>query len=138
MLMKKNSYSLDIDQRSQKTNQLSGDDKVARITEAENYALSVYEADESLKEFLGPRADDSVAKTAMYKQIMTEGYCKLEDLPNDVANKYTLNTVDTYLIGAGIMSDLVTSTLELVRTQDEKRRIKSSTERAAEKAIESD
>lgn len=56
MLMKKNSYSLSIDSRNLKTNQLTGDDKVARMTEAENFAASIWEIKDGMKEMLGPRA----------------------------------------------------------------------------------
>jgi hypothetical protein len=69
----------------------------------------------------------------MYKQIATQGYCQLKDLTNDVANKYTLNTVNDFLIGCGLMSDLVTDTLELRRTIDERKVRKSSIEKNAQK-----
>ena len=56
MLQKKNTFSTSIDKRSLKTNQVTGDDKVARISDVESYALSTIEADAALREFLGPRA----------------------------------------------------------------------------------
>jgi hypothetical protein len=61
MLLKKNSYNLDIDSRNLRTNQLTGDAKVARITEAESYALQIYDAQEAMKELYGPRAKLSLA-----------------------------------------------------------------------------
>jgi len=134
MLMKKNSYSLTIDSRSLRTNQLSGDDKVARLTEAENFAASIWGVEDGLKEMLGPRADDSVSKTQLYKQIAQQGYCSLEELDDDPANKHTLNTVDVFMMGSGLMSDLVTSGLELRRTEDDRKRRKSSSERMSDKA----
>jgi hypothetical protein len=118
MLMKKNSFSLEIDQRNQKTNQLTGDDKIARISDLETFSLQAYEADEALKEFFGPRGDDDVAKTEMYKTISTQGYVRQSDLTNDVKNKRTLNTVDCYFLGAGLKTDLVTNDLKLLRTKD--------------------
>jgi len=90
MLMKKNSYSLSIDSRNLRTNQLSGDDKVARLTEAENFASSIWGIEDGLKEMMGPRADDSVAKTQLYKQIAQQGYCSLNDIENDPANNTLL------------------------------------------------
>jgi len=134
MLMKKNSYSLTIDSRNLRTNQLTGDDKVARLTEAENFAASIWGVKDGLKEMMGPRADDSVSKTQLYKQIAQQGYCKLEDIEDDLANKYTLNTVDVFMMGAGLMSDLVTSGLELRRTEDDRKRRKSSSERISDRA----
>jgi len=138
MLMKKNSYSLSIDSRNLRTNQLSGDDKVARLTEAENFASSIWGIEDGLKEMMGPRADDSVAKTQLYKQIAQQGYCSLNDIENDPANKYTLNTVDVFMIGAGLMSDLVTDGLELRRTEDARKRRTSTSERISDKTERKD
>lgn len=131
MLYKKNSYNLNIDGRNPKTNQLNSSDKVARVTDQENFSLGVYEADEALKEFFGPRADDSVEKTEMYKEIATQGYTQLSDYTNEVKNKQTLNTIDTFFMGAGIMSDLVTEDLELTRTKENRTRKVSTAERKA-------
>jgi UDP-N-acetylmuramyl pentapeptide synthase len=78
-----------------------------RISDVENYALSAIGADEALKEFFGPRADAEDAKMEMYKNISKQGYTYLNDLPNDLSKKQTLNTVNSYLIGAGITSDLI-------------------------------
>ena len=109
-----------------------------RLTEAENFAASIWEIEDGLKEMLGPRADDSVSKTQLYKQITTQGYCSLEDVDNDLANKYTLNTVDVFMMGAGLTSDLVTEGLELRRTEDDRKRRKSSSERMSDKAEKDD
>ena len=110
MLSKKNTYSLDISKRSLKTNQVSGDSKIARISDAENFSLSTIGADSALKEFLGPRADANDSKMELYKQISMYGYCYQKDLPNDLRKKQTLNTINSYLIGAGIESDLLEDT----------------------------
>jgi len=129
MLFKKNSYNLNIDGRNPKTNQLNSSSKVARITDQENFALSIYGADASLQEFFGPRADDGVAKLEMYKEIAQQGYTQLQNYTNDVKNKQTLNTIDVFFMGAGIMTDLVTDDLELIRTKEERKRRKSTAEK---------
>lgn len=129
MLFKKNSYNLNIDVRNQKTNQLTSDSKVARITDQETFSLSIYEADAALQEFLGPRADDGTAKLEMYKEIANQGYTQMQNYTNDVKNKQTLNTVDVFFMGAGIMTDLVTDDLELVRTKEERKRKVSTAEK---------
>ena len=105
-----------------------------RLTEAENFAASIWGIEDGLKEMMGPRADNSVAKTQLYKQISQQGYCKLEDVDDDLADKYTLNTVDVFMIGSGLMSDLVTDGLELRRTEDDRKRRRSSSERILDKA----
>lgn len=61
-----------------------------------------------LKELNGPRADDMVAKREMLADIAKQGYVKFSDLTYDVGNKATLNTVNTYFLGMGLKTDLVT------------------------------
>jgi hypothetical protein len=129
MLMKKNSYGWDISVRNNKTNQLTGDSRVARISDAETFNLGVWNADLAVKEFFSARGDDDVAKMEMYKEIATQGYTQLQDYTDELENKTTLNTVDVYFMGAGLMTDLVTEGLELTRTVEEKKRRKSSNEK---------
>lgn len=136
MLMKKNSYSLDISVRNQKTGLLTADSRVARITEAEQFALAAYGAKAVQKELMGPRADDSIAKSELYKSIMTQGYAKLSDLTDDKANKQTLNTVDVFFLGCGIKTDLITDGLELRRTIENKKRRQTAAEKAQDKFID--
>jgi hypothetical protein len=128
--MKKNSYSLDISNRSQKTNQLTGDAKIARISDQETFVLGIWEADAAMKEFFGSRGDDQTAKLEMYKEIATQGYTQLSNYTDDTINKTTLNTVDIFFTGAGIMTDLLTDGLELRRTLDEKKRKQSTREKS--------
>jgi len=55
-------------------------------------------------------------KNQMYASIAQKGYVSLDELPNDVANKTTLNTIDVHLIGLGIKSDLITQGLLVRKT----------------------
>jgi hypothetical protein len=55
-------------------------------------------------------------KNEMMHDIATKGYVRYDDLTNDVENKTTLNTVNTYLLGMGLSSDLVTTGLMLPKT----------------------
>jgi hypothetical protein len=121
VLSKKNSYSLDIDQRNMKTGQVTSDSKVARISDAENYALTVMGADYALQEFMGPRADNAKKKLQMYQDIATQGYVQLSHLKSDVEDSQTLSTVDVYFTGAGIMTDLLTPGMALPRTLKERK-----------------
>lgn len=107
ILSKKNAYSLDVSSRNMKTNQVTGADKIARISDLEVTALSAINADNVLKEFLSARSDDSQAKHALYQQIATYGYAKLEELPDKLENKQTLNTISYYLTAAGIENDML-------------------------------
>lgn len=115
-VMKKNGMSTTISKRSAITNQVTGSDKNGRESDLENSMLSVYGLDKTLAEINGPRADDAVMKSEMMQQIYTKGYCNYDELTNDVQNKTTLNTVDVYLKGMMLDSDLVTTGLMLNST----------------------
>ena len=116
ILSKKNTTSTDISSRSALTGQVVNKDKNARESDAETFSLVTLGAEASLRELLGPRADDLTMKTEMYSEVSKKGYVSLDELTNNVENKTTLNTVDTYLLGCGIKSDLVTKTLALPKT----------------------
>lgn len=107
ILSKKNTYSLDIDKRDSKTGQVSGESKIARIADTEAIGLRNYGAEYALKEFFGPRADNQVSKTEMYKQIAKYGYVYYDDLPYDITKSQTLLTTYTYMMGAGLANDLM-------------------------------
>lgn len=107
ILSKKNTYSLDIAQRNMKNGQVTGGDKIARISDIESYSLVAIGADNALKEFLGPRADNSTAKVDMYKDINLYGYTYLKDMGHDITENQTLNTIYIHLLGAGLSNDLL-------------------------------
>lgn len=115
-LRKKNATSTDISMRSAVSGQVMGKDKNARDSDLENYALVTLGAENCLREFMGPRADDPVMKNEMYTQIAKNGYVSLEDLTNDVQNKTTLNTIDVFFTGMGIKTDLITDGLMVKKT----------------------
>lgn len=119
MLTKKNSTSTEIGKRN-KMNQTTGADKNARSSDMENYALTALEADNILKELLGPRADDSVAKTEMLSKIAKDGYVSMEDISSDPENKTALNMIDAHLVAMGLKSDLITKGLILKSTLNKK------------------
>lgn len=120
MVNKKNSQSIEANTRDPKTGQVTNADKNARVADVENAALIVSGLETVAREFLGPRADDMVAKTEMTSAIMTDGYVSLNNLTNDVRNKVALNTTDAYMLAAGFKSDLVTKDLSLVRTIEQR------------------
>lgn len=118
ILSKKNSTSTDISTRSSLTGQVTGHDKNARDSDQENFALVTLGAENTLREMMGPRADDMTMKTEMYSTISQKGYVSINDLTDKVENKTTLNTIDVYLIAMGIKSDLVTEGLMLKKTME--------------------
>lgn len=106
-LEKKNSGSTSADQRSPLTGQVIGDDKNSRNTDVETYSMLAIGADAALAEFLGPRADDMVAKKEMLTQISTDGYTSLDKLSSDKANKTSLNTLNTYFLMQGFRTNVL-------------------------------
>lgn len=73
----------------------------------ESSALRAIGAQDILRELMGPRSDSAMAKQQMNKDISMYGYTKLNELPNDLSDKQTLNTLYYYLLGAGIQSDVL-------------------------------
>ena len=118
-VMKKNGVSTDITERSAITNQVTGKDKNGRESDLENTMLIAMGMKNTLKELNAPRADDQVMKTQMMRDIALNGYTRLADMDDKIQNKTTLNTVNAYMLGMSIRSDLVTKGLMLPKTLDE-------------------
>jgi hypothetical protein len=118
LLAKKNRYALDTDEVELKSGQVKGESKVASISDPETFALVAINAENTLKEFLGPRADNQSKKLQMYRQIARDGFSTLEDMTEDITQSTTLNTMNTYLLASGIRSDLVNKSLKTNFTVD--------------------
>lgn len=116
ILSKKNTSSTNISNRSAITGQVINKDKNARESDLENFALVTLNANNCLRELNGPRADDLEMKTQMLSEISKKGYVSLDELPSRLGNKTALNTINVYMIGMGIDSDLVTNSLALPKT----------------------
>lgn len=119
LLHKKNGLSTSNEKRSALTDQVVNKDKQARDSDIEASMLVALGADRILQELHGPRADDPVMKREMNQSIATKGYVVLDELTNLPTNKVTLNTVNTYLLGMGLKSDLVSDTYILPKTSAE-------------------
>lgn len=116
MVHKKNGVSISNNKRSALTGQVTASDKNGRESDMENSMLLAVGCHNILREFNGPRADDMVMKTQMNTAINTNGYVSLDQLDNDPSNKVALNTIDVFMIGMGLKSDLVTPGLMLKKT----------------------
>ena len=106
-LEKKNSGSTHRSERNPITGTVTGDDKNARNSDVETYAMLSINADAALKEFMGPRADDEVASKEMYTMIDRDGYVNEDDLTNDPRNRTSLNTLAVYFIMQGFKTNLL-------------------------------
>lgn len=109
ILHKKNGISVSNEKTSALTGQVTAKDKNSRDSDIEATLLVSLGADAILQELHGPRADDPVMKRDMMNDISTKGFVSLEELPNVPTNKTTLTTVNTYLLGSQLKSDLISS-----------------------------
>ena len=116
-VMHKNGLSIFTKQRSSVTNQLVGKDKNGRSSDLENTMLVSMGLNKCLAELNGPRADDANMKINMQVQIAQTGTYMIDEAESNVENKTTLNTVNVYLLGMGIRSDLVDDNLVMRGTK---------------------
>lgn len=119
LVHKKNGLSTSNEKVSSLTGQVVRKDKNARSSDIEASMLVSLGADKILQELHGPRSDDPVMKREMNQSIAQKGYVLLDELDNVATNKVTLNTINAYLLGMGLISDLVTDTYILPKTSHE-------------------
>lgn len=119
MISKKNSTSIDMSERSAVTGQATGKSKNGRCSDLEAGLVLQYGLNNVLKELYGCRSDDLHMKEQMMTAIQEKGYFSLDELESDVANKTALNTVDVYMTGMQLNTDLVTKGLMNIKTLKE-------------------
>lgn len=119
MLSKKNHISTDAEKRALKSGQVTGESKVASVSDAEVYGLLSTDADAILQELYGPRADGFDKKSDFYAQIASDGYVDLSTLETDLTKHTALNTMNVYMLASGLRSDLVTDSLKTAYTLDQ-------------------
>lgn len=114
----KNSTSTAISERSAITGQVVGNDKNGRTTDQENVALMVYGANAIAKEMNGFRADGIARKNEAYGDILKTGVCSVEKVEEDhgIEDRTSLNAVDSFFLGMGIKTDLVSDSYVLPKT----------------------
>ena len=103
----KNHASTSGSKRDPRTGQVTGEDRTARVTDVEAFSLLTMGQYHTAQEQYGPMADDTEAHYEMLREIQRNGEVSLSDLSNDSYNKVTLNTINAYMLGAGLMSNLV-------------------------------
>jgi hypothetical protein len=130
ILSKKNSFTANIDQRSQLTGQVANDSKIARLSDNETSALLVMGSTHMLKELLGSRADNKGEKAALYQSISKYGYATLSDITDkdtvlegesNAKDNVVLNTIDVMFLGAGIKTDLISENYVLDKKKLDKK-----------------
>lgn len=101
MVDKKNAAVSDNDTVNPIIGQVTGESKAASLSDMQTCSLATSNQIETIKEFLGPRADDQESKSRMLELIEQYGEVNLSDLNIKSSNKQSLNTTRVFMIGAG-------------------------------------
>lgn len=110
MINTKNHATISNTKRDAQTGQVTGSDRVGRVTDVEAYSLIVQELYACAQESYGPMADDEAAAFEMMRQIQQNGEVELADLPNDPLNKKTMNTIQYYIWGSCLVTNMLEQT----------------------------
>lgn len=102
ILQHKNSIASKNDKINPLTGQVINEDKTASTTNIQTYGLTVLNQKNTLKELLGPRADDSVSKADMMSQIENSGVYRMSNSVILTENKQAMKTAETFAKAAGI------------------------------------
>ena len=107
MVVTKSHSTISTTKKDPRTGQVTGSDRVGRVTDVEAYSLIVQEMYACAKESYGPMSDDESASFEMMRQIQQFGEVSLKDLPDDPLNRVTMNTIEYYMLGCGITTNLI-------------------------------
>ena len=102
MVSKKNSASGDIDKINPLVGTVTSDSKSAGINDTQTFGLIATGQKSTIKEFLGPRADDLKSKQQMLHRIEEFGTVSLKDLHIIPKNKQSIQTMIVFLRSVGI------------------------------------
>lgn len=107
LLTKKNGMSTNADTRDMRTGLLSGVDKNGRSSDREMESFATSGLTDAMKEFSHERADSMNRKSIMNSTIKTMGQVSIKDLPDDQSDSLSKNLMNVYMIGAGLMTNIV-------------------------------
>lgn len=107
-LAKKNSMSINTDERNMKSGRLINKDKNGNTSDREMECLAVMGLPNTMREMSTYRADTVKAKDEFYSTIAEKNMVSLKDVEVAKDDSTARNTLNVYLIGAGVMSNLIT------------------------------
>lgn len=102
MVDKKNMMSSDSDSTNVLTGQVTGSSKAATFSNMQTISLTTSNQTVAVKEMLGPRSDDQVAKEKMLEQIENTGDFDIDKINLRTQDKRSLETVRVMLVSAGL------------------------------------
>lgn len=107
IVAKKSHVALNIEKRDPKTGMLTSEDKGAKETDREFEALASFGLEYTMDELSRVRADSLKAATEMNSIISTKGFVSEKDFNVGKADSIAKNTLNVYLIGSNIHSNLI-------------------------------
>lgn len=107
IVAKKNHIAANIEKRDMKTGLLTGDDKGSKETDREFEALASYGLEYTMDEFARVRADSMRAASEMNSIISAKGSISNKDFIVGKADSISKNTLNVYLIGCNLHSNLI-------------------------------
>lgn len=122
MLSKKNGYGSETATRETKTGRLTGHDKAGLVSDREAEALLLFNSNKTVDYLFHEMADDMDAKQQMLTQINTTGMYVQDKVERNNASQVSKNTVDAYLIGSCIYSNIINNEYMTPYTVSERRK----------------
>ena len=128
-IVKKNHSSTGIIDRDYKTGLLVYHDKAGKTSDRELEGLIAMGMDNTLKELTTFRADAMDAKSIAYADIATTGMVNLKDIPIDQVDFTSKNTLNYYLLGSSLYTNIVNQDYLLpITVKNRQRRTQRETE----------
>lgn len=107
IVAKKSHVALNIEKRDPKTGMLTSEDKGAKETDREFEALASFGLEYTMDELSRVRADSMQAATEMNSIISAKGFISDKDFTVGKADSIAKNTLNVYLIGSNIHSNII-------------------------------
>ena len=107
MLTKKNNTAIEIDKRDMKTGRLLGTDKGGIESNKEFEGALALGLENTSAEFARIKAAAMKAKAEAYNTIRIKGEVSMSDIDTEKTDSIPKNTMNVYLIGAGIHTNLI-------------------------------
>lgn len=107
MVQIKNHVSANPTKIDPRSGQMSGHDRVARVTTPELYSMIAQNQYNAAREYYGPMADNLKAQREMERKILSDGEVELSDIEIDSADSVSVNTIAYYMYGGGIITNLL-------------------------------